>query len=55
MWAGRAAAHLNQQQILALSRHAGYVQDYLDVAYPTSVGQALDNAVAEFFTGHGTP
>ena len=30
------------------------MQKYLDIAYPTNVGQALDNAVADFFAGQGT-
>jgi raffinose/stachyose/melibiose transport system substrate-binding protein len=31
------------------------MQTYLDIAYPTNVGQALDNAVADYFAGQGTP
>ncbi len=44
-----------EKQILTLSQHAGYVQNYFDIAYPTNVGQALDNAVADFFAGQGSP
>ena len=31
------------------------MQNYFDIAYPTNVGQALDNAVANYFAGQGTP
>ena len=44
-----------EKQILAQSQSAAFVQNYLDIAYPTNVGQALDNAVANFFAGQGTP
>jgi raffinose/stachyose/melibiose transport system substrate-binding protein len=44
-----------ERQILQLSQAAPYVQNYLDIAYPTNVGQALDNAVADYFAGQGTP
>ncbi len=44
-----------EKQILALSQSASYVQNYFDIAYPTNVGQALDNAVADYFAGQGTP
>jgi raffinose/stachyose/melibiose transport system substrate-binding protein len=33
---------------------AGYVQEYFDIAFPTSPGQALDAALAAFFAGKGT-
>jgi len=33
--------------------NASYIQTYLDVALPTSAGQALDDAVANFFAGKG--
>ena len=32
-----------------------YIQNYFDIAFPTNVGQAVDNAVADFFAGQGTP
>jgi raffinose/stachyose/melibiose transport system substrate-binding protein len=34
---------------------APYIQTYFDQALPTSVGQALNDAVADFFAGKGTP
>ncbi len=45
----------SEKQILQLSQQAPYVQNYFDIAYPTNVGQALDNAVADFFAGQGSP
>jgi raffinose/stachyose/melibiose transport system substrate-binding protein len=44
-----------EKQILQLSQSAPYIQNYFDIAYPTNVGQALDNAVANFFAGQGSP
>jgi len=44
-----------EKTILTFSQHASYVQNYFDIAYPTNVGQALDNAVANYFAGQGTP
>jgi raffinose/stachyose/melibiose transport system substrate-binding protein len=32
-----------------------YIQTYFDQALPTSVGQALNDAVADFFAGKGSP
>lgn len=32
-----------------------YIQLYFDIAFPTDVGQALDDAVANYFAGQGTP
>jgi raffinose/stachyose/melibiose transport system substrate-binding protein len=43
------------KQILTASQQAPYIQTYLDIAFPTNVGQALDTAVANFFAGQGTP
>jgi raffinose/stachyose/melibiose transport system substrate-binding protein len=37
------------QQVLQASKSASYVQEYLDLAWPTNVGTALDSAVADFF------
>jgi raffinose/stachyose/melibiose transport system substrate-binding protein len=45
----------SEKQILSISQKAAYVQNYFDIAYPTNVGQALDNAVADYFAGQGTP
>jgi raffinose/stachyose/melibiose transport system substrate-binding protein len=44
-----------EKTILSMSQHASYVQNYFDIAYPTNVGQALDNAVANYFAGQGSP
>jgi raffinose/stachyose/melibiose transport system substrate-binding protein len=43
------------RQILAYSQKSPYIQNYFDIAFPTNVGQAIDNAVANFFAGQGTP
>jgi raffinose/stachyose/melibiose transport system substrate-binding protein len=37
------------------SRSTPYIQQYFDIAFPTDVGQALDDAVANYFAGQGTP
>jgi raffinose/stachyose/melibiose transport system substrate-binding protein len=34
---------------------APYIQTYFDQALPTSVGQALNDAIANFFAGNGSP
>jgi raffinose/stachyose/melibiose transport system substrate-binding protein len=36
------------------SQKASYIQTYFDIALPTSQGQALDDAVANFFAGQGS-
>jgi raffinose/stachyose/melibiose transport system substrate-binding protein len=33
---------------------AAYQAEYFDIAFPTNPGQALDNAIANFFAGKGT-
>ena len=38
---------------LAANQAAGYVQTYFGIAFPTQVGQNLDNAVAGFFADRG--
>jgi raffinose/stachyose/melibiose transport system substrate-binding protein len=43
------------RQILTYSHASPYIQNYFDIAFPTNVGQAVDNAVANFFAGQGTP
>jgi raffinose/stachyose/melibiose transport system substrate-binding protein len=43
------------RQILAYSHASPYIQNYFDIAFPTNVGQAVDNAVADFFAGQGSP
>jgi raffinose/stachyose/melibiose transport system substrate-binding protein len=40
---------------LVHSQKAPYIQTYFDIAFPTAAGQALDDAVANFFAGKGTP
>jgi len=42
----QAAAHAHDS--------AAYVVEYFDIAFPTNPGQALDNALADFFAGKGT-
>jgi raffinose/stachyose/melibiose transport system substrate-binding protein len=37
------------------SQAAPYIQTYFDIAFPTSVGTALNDAIANFFAGQGTP
>jgi raffinose/stachyose/melibiose transport system substrate-binding protein len=43
------------KQVLQFSHTAPYIQQYFDIAFPTDVGQALDDAVANYFAGQGTP
>ena len=43
------------RQILSYSHASPYIQNYFDIAFPTNVGQAVDNAVANFFAGQGSP
>ena len=43
------------KQVLTYNHAAPYVQTYFDIAFPTSVGQALDAAIATYFAGQGTP
>ena len=40
---------------LQFSQKAPYIQTYFDIAFPTNVGQALDDAVANYFAGQGSP
>jgi raffinose/stachyose/melibiose transport system substrate-binding protein len=42
------------QQVLQASKSSSFVQEYLDLAWPTNVGTALDSAVADFFAKPGT-
>ena len=42
------------KQVLAANEGASYIQEYFDIAFPTQVGQNLDNAVADFFAGQGS-
>jgi raffinose/stachyose/melibiose transport system substrate-binding protein len=43
------------KQVLDYSQKASYVQTYFDVALPTAQGQALNDAIANFFAGKGDP
>ncbi|MEV4316233.1 extracellular solute-binding protein [Actinocrispum sp. NPDC049592] len=40
---------------LEKAQKAPYIQTYFDIAFPTAVGQALNDAIANFFAGKGTP
>ncbi len=42
------------QDVMQFTKTKPFVQEYLDLAYPTSVGTALDAAVATFFANPGT-
>jgi raffinose/stachyose/melibiose transport system substrate-binding protein len=53
--AGAALTDPNLRTVLAYSQQAPYIQNYFDIAFPTNVGQALDDAVANYFAGQGTP
>jgi raffinose/stachyose/melibiose transport system substrate-binding protein len=53
-----AAASLSDptlQTALQYTQKSSYIQTYFDIAFPTNVGQALDDAVANYFAGQGTP
>jgi raffinose/stachyose/melibiose transport system substrate-binding protein len=56
--ANPAAASVLQGQglkdALTANQAAAYIQTYFDIAFPTQVGQNLDNAVADFFAGQGS-
>jgi raffinose/stachyose/melibiose transport system substrate-binding protein len=43
------------KDVLAASQKASFIQTYFDIALPTAPGQALDDAVANFFAGKGSP
>jgi raffinose/stachyose/melibiose transport system substrate-binding protein len=45
----------NLQNLIDVRSKASYVQLYLDIAFATSVGQALDDAIANQFAGAATP
>jgi raffinose/stachyose/melibiose transport system substrate-binding protein len=53
--AASALASPTLKQVLSTSQHAPFIQNYLDIAFPTNVGQALDTAIANYFAGQGTP
>lgn len=43
------------KQVLKYSQTRPYIQQYFDIAFPTDVGQELDDTVANYFAGQGTP
>jgi raffinose/stachyose/melibiose transport system substrate-binding protein len=45
----------NLRNLIDIRGKATYVQLYLDIAFSTSVGQALDDAIANQFAGSATP
>jgi raffinose/stachyose/melibiose transport system substrate-binding protein len=54
--AAASALALPALKTVAQANHAApYIQTYFDIAFPTSVGTALDAAIADFFAGQGTP
>jgi raffinose/stachyose/melibiose transport system substrate-binding protein len=42
-------------QVYQYLHSAPYIQAYFDIALPTNAGQALDDAVANYFANQGTP
>ena len=42
------------KSIYDFNSEAAYVQTYFDIALPTGVGSALNDAVANLFAGQGT-
>ena len=52
--AAASALTLPAMQTVVSANHAApYIQTYFDIAFPTSVGQALDTAIANYFAGQG--
>ncbi len=43
------------KQVLTYNHSSPFIQTYFDIAFPTSVGTALDAAIANYFAGQGTP
>jgi raffinose/stachyose/melibiose transport system substrate-binding protein len=43
------------QKVLQASQSSPFVQTYFDQALPTAVGNALNDAIANFFAGQGSP
>ncbi|MBX6388082.1 MAG: extracellular solute-binding protein [Frankia sp.] len=43
------------QENLDYAEQVTYIQTYLDIAWPSAVGQALNDAVANLFAGEGSP
>jgi raffinose/stachyose/melibiose transport system substrate-binding protein len=52
--AASALTNSTLREVLAYSQKAPYTQTYFDRAFPTSIGQALNQAIANFYAGQGT-
>jgi raffinose/stachyose/melibiose transport system substrate-binding protein len=50
-----SVADPNLKNLIGVRQKVPYVQLYLDIAFSTSVGQALDDAAANQFAGTATP
>ena len=53
--AAAAITDPNVKANLDVLQNTPYVQNYFDTAFPFSVGQSLDDAVANYFAGKGSP
>jgi raffinose/stachyose/melibiose transport system substrate-binding protein len=53
--ANAAVSDPSLKQVLQYLQQSPYIQTYFDQALPTSVGQALNDSIANFFAGQGTP
>lgn len=53
--ANEAISDPTLKTVLEYSQGAPYIQTYFDQAFPTSVGQALNDAIANAFAGEGSP
>ncbi len=51
--AASALTNATLREVLAYSQKAPYTQTYFDRAFPTSIGQALNQAIANFYAGQG--
>jgi raffinose/stachyose/melibiose transport system substrate-binding protein len=52
--AGSALSMPALKQVQTYNHASPYIQTYFDIAFPTSVGQALDTAIANYFAGQGS-
>jgi raffinose/stachyose/melibiose transport system substrate-binding protein len=53
--AASAITDPNVKMNLQALQDTPYLQNYFDTAFPFSVGQSLDDAVANYFAGKGSP
>jgi len=53
--AASAISDATVKDVLSYSQKASFIQTYFDVALPTSQGQALNDAIANYFAGQGSP